>query len=126
MRKSEKAKICQLIVDWEFSGTGSSDSAAFGICAKNLKEEFGITEEDLIVDRAYKLTQKLGYDQAFDGKSLLKGEWSGITVEFDDDLFYYLSEFMETVPYSEIIDMYDEGYQVLLEAVRKFAEKFDD
>lgn len=126
MRKSEKAKICQLIVDWEFSGTGSSDSAAFGSCARSLKEEFGITEEDLVVDRAYKLTQKLGHDQAFDGKSLLKGEWSGITVEFDDDLFYYLSEFMETVPYSEIIDMYDEGYQVLLEAVRKFAEKFDD
>ena len=125
MRKSEKEKICALIVNWEFSGSGSSDSAAYGNCAYQLKNDFGITEEDLVVDRAFRLTQKLCFDQAYDGKSLLRGEWSGVETDFDDELFENLSDFMETVSYGTIIDLYDEGFKVLLEAVREFAEKRD-
>lgn len=68
MNKKERDRLCGIIAGWEWgtSGGTSSEAAAYASVCRTLKDDFNLTDEDLLSHRAYELWRTLGYADAGD------------------------------------------------------------
>lgn len=61
MNKKEKGTLCTLLADWEFiSGGSASEAAARYSCSADIRRTLGISDEDMVFDRAWKIAGIIG------------------------------------------------------------------
>lgn len=88
MNKKDVAKLCRLIVDWEFQDGGtSSEAVGRNSCIRQLRDEFNISNDDLSFYRVLQICEKVGddSDDLFDAVcDLVDDDYEGLLDAIDD------------------------------------------
>ncbi|QIG68180.1 hypothetical protein EVB55_245 [Rhizobium phage RHph_Y68] len=106
MRRKERETLCRLIARYEWNTTsGTSEAAALGSVARDLREEFKITHEDVYFHLAWQVKE------LYEAKTETK---------LTDDEFDQLVDYIDT-DYSHFVDSFEAvGWERLMEIVLNY------
>lgn len=92
MNKKEKFALCAMIVRWEFTtGGSSSEAAARSLCAEDVIDEMGLTDDDLLIHRVYEMAGIMGLDKDNSDVmdrlyEMVEEDYRGTIDQFEDDM----------------------------------------